>query len=98
LGNRHNKQQEETTVVALTTMATGDGLSGEPPGSAGGADGNRRHQGCGHRRPTNSNRPPRQSKFEGSCEELKGRIFDCDTGTSQADAFVKAQEQISIYV
>ena len=51
----------------------------------------------GGRRGYRSSAPPRQFKFEGSCEELKGHIFDC-SGYDQSDVFVKTQEQIAIYV
>ena len=49
------------------------------------------------RRGYRSSAPPRQVKFEGSCEELKGHIFDC-SGYNKSDVFIKTQEQITIYV
>ena len=36
-------------------------------------------------------------KFEGSCDELKGHVFDT-VGQIQSDSFVKTQEQLAIYV
>ena len=93
--DRQENNNNNNNNSRLTTMTAGDGTGGEPP-PGGGRDSNRRRHGRNSRRP--SNRLPRQTKFEGSCEELKGCIFECDTSTSQADALVKAQEQISIYV
>ena len=43
------------------------------------------------------NNGPRQPKFEGACDDLKGHIFDC-SGYEQSDVFVKTLEQITIYV
>ena len=51
----------------------------------------------GGRRGYRSSAPPRQVKFEDSCKELKGHIFDC-SGYDQSDVFIKTQEQIAIYV
>ena len=51
------------------------------------------------RRAYNSGRgnAPRQPKFEGACDELKGHIFDY-SGYEQTYVFVKTLEQITIYV
>ena len=51
----------------------------------------------GGRRGYRSSAPMRQVKFEGSCKELKGHIFDC-SGYDQPDVFIKTQEQIAIYM
>ena len=56
-----------------------------------------RHSNDGGRRVYRSSAPPRQVKFEGRCEELKGHIFDC-SGYDQSDVFINTQEQIAIYV
>jgi len=61
---------------------------GEPPGSTGDTSKKKGGQ--------RFIRPPRPAKFEGSCAELKGNVFDC-VG-NMADSFVKTQEQIAIYV
>ena len=45
----------------------------------------------------NSGNIPRQEKFNGSCEDLKGYIFDC-SGFNQADLFRKTIEQVINYV
>ena len=62
--------------------------------SAGGAGG-------GSGTPSNKNKwrraVPATKKFEGSCDELKGAIYDC-SGYNQSDLFTKTSEKLSIYV
>jgi len=38
-----------------------------------------------------------QPKFEGRCEELKGYIYDCSDGCSQAGAYTKITKEIAEY-
>ena len=40
---------------------------------------------------------PRQTKFEGRCDALKGHVFDYK-GTGMADQFIKTKKEISIYI
>jgi hypothetical protein len=40
---------------------------------------------------------PRQPKFEGRCEELKGHIYDC-SDARQSDIFAKTTKEIAVYV
>jgi hypothetical protein len=41
--------------------------------------------------------PPKQPKFEGKSDDLKGHIYDCSS-VKQADAFVKTMKEIAEYV
>ena len=40
---------------------------------------------------------PRQPKFEGKCDELKGQIYDC-SDSRQSDMFTKSTKEIAEYV
>jgi hypothetical protein len=40
---------------------------------------------------------PRQHKFEGKCDDLKGHIYDC-TDSRQADQYTKTTKEIQEYV
>lgn len=40
---------------------------------------------------------PRQTKFEGKCDDLKGYIYDC-SDSRQADQFTKTTKEIQEYV
>jgi hypothetical protein len=41
--------------------------------------------------------PPRQPKFEGKCDDLKGHIYDCSS-PRQVDLFAKTTKEIAEYV
>ena len=41
--------------------------------------------------------PPRQPKFEGKCEDLKGHIYDC-SDAKQSDLFTKTTKELAEYV
>jgi hypothetical protein len=83
-----------------------------PPGDEGGAgagdssapkDNNKKDSGSGSRKfpPRHGfqNKPvaPRQPKFEGKCDALKGHIYDC-SDARQADLFTKTTNEIAEYV
>lgn len=58
-------------------------------------EGNKRLQA---QRPVNkSNNAPRQPKFEGKCDDLKGHIYDC-SDSRQADQFAKTTKEVAEYV
>ena len=52
--------------------------------------GGRERLGSGYYVPATAAKP----RFEGSCEYLKGYIFDC-SGYKQTDMFIKTQEQLA---
>ena len=49
------------------------------------------------KQPWRLNKPVQQKKFEGDCEGMKGKIFDC-SDAKQADQFVQTCKALSIYV
>jgi hypothetical protein len=58
--------------------------------------GNKHH---GRNNNKNNNKPgvPRQTRFEGECEELKGHIYDC-SDARQADLYTKTNKAIAGHV
>ena len=64
----------------------GKGPSGTPNIEKG------RHRGGGFRKV-----PPRQPKFEGKCEDLKGHIYDC-SDSKQADIYTRTTKEVAEYV
>ncbi len=53
----------------------------------------RYHSRGGYQKPT----VPRQSKFEGKCKELKGRVYDC-SDARQSDLFTRTTKEVAEYV
>jgi hypothetical protein len=51
----------------------------------------------GKRRAFKKLQPPRQPKFDGKCEDLKGHIYDCST-SRQVDLFAKSTKEIAEHV
>ena len=74
----------ERPAIPFGASGTGGG-SGSKPQYHGGRGGGKR-----------TYFKPKQPKFEGACEDLKGHVFDC-SGYGQADQYVKTQEQIANY-
>jgi hypothetical protein len=48
-------------------------------------------------KPTTTPTRPKQPKFKGKCEDLKGHIFDC-SDSRQADIYSKTVKEIAEYV
>jgi Reverse transcriptase (RNA-dependent DNA polymerase)/Zinc knuckle len=73
-------------------------------GDAGGGDPSPKKDGGGGKKPFmrhnyQKNFAPRQPKFEGLCDELRGHIYDCsDAQSHQTDQFIKTTRMISLYV
>ena len=73
----------------------GDGSGGSPAREkkdSSGSGGNKKRQ--GYQKPAGV---PRQAKFEGKCEALKGHVYDC-SDARQADQFTKTTKEIAEYV
>ena len=58
--------------------------------------GNRRNHNY-HRSSSKKNVMPKQAKFEGKCEDLKGHIYDC-ADARQSDMFIKTTREIAEFV
>ena len=43
------------------------------------------------------NAVPRQPKFEGKCDKLKGHVYDC-SDARQADLFIKTTKEVAEFV
>ena len=44
------------------------------------------------------NAVPRQPKFEGKCDELKGHVYHCSDDARQADLFIKTTKEVAEFV
>ena len=68
-------------------------------GLTGAAEQSDDRKGGGQQKKGNNGRStiPRQTKFEGRCDALKGNIFDYK-GSGMADQFIRTKKEISIYV
>jgi len=72
----------------------GGGSSPMKDGKEQPATGRKHHRQNGHQKPFV---PPRQPKFEGKCDGLKGHIYDC-SDARQSDLYTKTTKEIAEYV
>jgi hypothetical protein len=86
--------ENETTPPTSGTGKTSGDI--KPPQSISGTSETKKHRKRGFRKPIPTVITPRQPKFEGKCEELKGHIYDC-SDTRQSDIFMKTTKEIAEY-